>query len=151
MTRTSDRLFIDTETRKYYNFIKKEYPHLNLTNSDLFTLALVIGYNNGLKKALNRKMAFILHGTIPANLFSIIILLAIDEYGLDKEWINNPLNLFDLAEQYANAGIEILMENSKHYDFNLDDFLTTNILELDAKVDFKSKYENFVLKSKNEK
>lgn len=147
MTRTSDRLFIDKETKKYYDFIKKEYSHLNLTNSDLFKLALIIGYNNGLKKALNRKIAFILHRTIPTDFFSIIILLAIKEYGVDEEWINNPLNLFDLAEQYANAGIEILMENIKHYDFNLDDFLTSNILELYSDVDFKSKHEKFIKKS----
>ena len=152
MARTSDRLFIETGKRAYYNIIKERYSHLKLTNSELFTLALVIGYVNGIKMPLIKKTGFIRHVALPVDFFSIMILLAIDEYGIDNtDWVNNPLILFDLAEEYANAGIDILRVYSEQADFDLEEFLTSNILDLDSTVDFILKFEKFIQDFEKEK
>jgi len=69
------------------------------------------------------------------------MLVAIKEYGEEyiKE-LDNPLELFDMAEEYANAGIEILMKKIR-YDSDLENFLISNIMRLYGDNDFNSKYE----------
>ena len=130
MVRRNNKLHIDSETRICYSKIKQNYSHLRLTNSQLFSLALAIGYQKGIKSSLNKKIAFIRHETVPTDLFSLIFLFDIDEYGEDEKWINEPLILFDLAEEYANTGIKILMQIMENQDSNLEEFLTSNILKL---------------------
>ena len=144
MVRTNSRLYIDKDSRPMYSFIRKK-SSLTLINSQIFLIALSIGYYYGAKKPLTKKHAFINYETAPIDLFSIIMLLAIDEYGEDiDKWINNPLDLFDLAEEYANAGIEILMkEVESHHDFELEEFLTPIIVKLYENVDFETKYNEF--------
>lgn len=127
----SNRLFIDSDNRYIYSNIRNKYSHLKLYNSDIFSLALTIGYFNGVKKSLKRKHAFIRNETIPEDLFSIMILIAIKEFGEDNhEWINNPLVILDLAEEYANAGIEILNDFLEDYDKDLTMYLSDIIFEL---------------------
>ena len=142
MVRQNYRLGIDSETIEYYSRLRQEFSSIKLYNSQLFSLALTIGYCHGVRKPLNKRMEYIRHETIPSDLFSIIILLGIDVYGVDGEWVNNPLVLFDLAEEYANAGIEILMEKCK--DFSLEEYLTSVILELYNSTDFNSIYDEFI-------
>ena len=147
MARTNGRLNIDIETKQFYSKIKNKYSSLRLTNSQLFSLALTMGYYKGIKKPLNKKMGFIRHETIPTDLFSVIMLVCMDEYGVnDDEWIDNPLILLDLAEEYANAGIRMLMELMDNYDSTLDEFLSLTILELYNDIDFELLHEKFLSK-----
>ena len=74
-----------------------------------------MGYYYGVKKPLNRKVAYIRYETITQDLLTIIDLLAINEFGGDNpDLFDDPILGFDLAEEYANAGIKILVE--KIYD-----------------------------------
>ncbi|MBE6500237.1 MAG: hypothetical protein E7Z80_06820 [Methanobrevibacter thaueri] len=140
MVRRNKRLGIDLETRPYYSKLK-DISFARLTNSQLFSLAFTVGYLNGFKKPLTKRFDIIRHETIPLDLFSIIMLVAIKEYGEEyiKE-LDNPLELFDMAEEYANAGIEILMKKIR-YDSDLENFLISNIMRLYGDNDFNSKYE----------
>ena len=144
MKTRSNRLYIDPETKKYYSDIKRKYDNLKLSNSDLFSLALSMGYYYGVKKPLNRKVAYIRYETITQDLLTIIDLLAINEFGGDNpDLFDDPILGFDLAEEYANAGIKILVE--KIYDSNehLDLFLFKAISELYDGIDFEKLKNSF--------
>ena len=67
-----------------------------------------------------------------------MILIAIDEFGDDYSWVNNPLDMFDIAEEYANAGIRILMDVISDFDNDFDSFLIENILSAYEQIDFQS-------------
>lgn len=141
MVRYTNRLYIDLETRGDYSKLRDAFS-IRVSNSQLFSLALTIGYYYNVKKPLIKRDSFIRYETISSDLFSVIMLLAINEYGSDNTvWIENPIELFGMAEQYANAGIEILIEKLSS-DLSLDKFLTSITLELYGSVDFKSKYES---------
>ena len=139
--RGSNRLFIDKLNRGDYFRIRNEFKHLKLTNSDIFSLALALGFQQGIKKPLNSKFAIVRYESIPSDLLSIMMLFAIKEFGDVNEWIDNPLIIFDLAEEYSNAGIEILME--LYGEDSLEDYLMKSILDLNEAYDFQSKYEEF--------
>lgn len=142
METRSNRLFIDPDTRQYYSDIKMKYGDLKLSNSDLFSLALAMGCLYNIKKPLDRKVGFIRYETIPEDLLALIDLLAIDEFGGDnQELLDNHLLGFDLAEEYANAGIKILIE--KIYDYDFDPFLFKSILDLYDGIDFEKLESSF--------
>lgn len=136
MFRQDGRLYIDLETRELYSKVKNQFYNSRISNSEVFSLALATGYYYGIKEPLHKKTGFIRHETINYDLFSIILLLGIDEYGVNNEWVNNPLDLFDMAEEYANAGIKILMEIVEDNENDLEEFLTSTIFKLYDSIDF---------------
>ena len=140
------RLNIDAETRVFYLEIRNKYSNLKLTNSKLFSLALTIGYQNGMREKLIKKEGFIRYKTIDSDLFSIMFLLAINEFGVDSDvWIQDPMIIFDAAEEYANAGIKILGELVKDYSFDLEDYLLSNIFEVYDESKIQSNFEKICL------
>lgn len=131
MKTRSNRLFIDPETKKYYSDIKRNFSSLKLSNSDLFAMAMAMGYYFGVKKSLDRRVSYIRFETIPSNLIAMIDLLTINEFGdNNQELFDNPILGFDLAEEYANAGIEILVEKIYNSSNDFDLFLFTTMLKL---------------------
>lgn len=145
MNRSSNRLYIEVESRAFYSKFKKYCSGLRVLNSEIFSLALALGYQSNIKKPLERKVGFIRYETISQELYSLMILIAIDEFGDDYSWINNPLDMFDIAEEYANAGIEILMDLISDFDIDFDSFLIENMVSTNDKIDFKSKLEHLYL------
>ena len=144
MVNRSGGLYIDAETRAIYFGIREKYSNLKLTNSDIFSLALAMGYLNDEKKQLIRKNAFIRHETIPTNLFSQMILIAISEFGENSdEWINDPFIILSIAEEYANGGIMILERFLQDYETDLAKELSQIILKLDEDYELTLKYQEF--------
>ena len=138
MKTRSNRLYIDPETKKYYHDIKMNYSSLKLRNSDVFSLALAMGYYCGVKKPLDRKIAYIRFETITLELLAMIDLLTLYEFGdSNQELFDNPILGFDLAEEYANAGIKILVEKIYNSNEDIDSFLYNTIFELYEDIDFK--------------
>lgn len=141
MVRQNKRLGIDLETRAYYSKLKHISP-VSLSNSQIFSLAFAVGYLYGYRMPLTKRFDIVRQESIPLDLSSMIMLVAIKEYGEEyiKE-LDNPLELFDMAEEYANAGIEILNEKISD-NSDLENFLISNIVELYDANDFNSKYES---------
>ena len=143
MNRSNNRLYIEVESRTFYSKFKKYCSGLRLLNSEIFSLALALGYQSNIRKPLKRKVGFIRYETISQELYSLMILIAIDEFGDDYSWINNPLDMFDIAEEYANAGIRILMDLISDFDNDFDSFLIENILSAYEQIDFQSNFKHF--------
>ncbi|MBQ7928617.1 MAG: hypothetical protein IJ287_07765 [Methanobrevibacter sp.] len=139
MKTRSNRLYIDPETNRYYLEIKRRFNVLQLSNSDLFSLALAVGRYYNVKTPLNKKKAFIRFETISSELLAMIDLLAINEYGVNnQEFFDTPIFGFDLAEEYANAGIKILFEKVYSSNQDFDEFLFETIFDLYDDMDLKS-------------
>jgi hypothetical protein len=83
--------------------------------ADIFIFAMALGKNAGIKKDYNKKsdrkdtinMDYI--ATQPEYLW-MMISIAIEEYDGNLEIFQEPRKIIDICEQYANYGIELLME-----------------------------------------
>ena len=130
-------LYIDPETKPYYDDIRRIYKRLKLSNSDLFSLALAFGRYYDIKKPLDRKVGYIRLENVSKNLLALIDLLFINEFeDYNQEFFENPIFGFDLAEEYANAGIKILIEKIHDSNEDFESFLFKKMLNLYNNVDF---------------
>lgn len=123
---------IDAGTRIIYDKIKHKC-NTNVYNYQIFSLALAFGYNRGVRIQLSKKDRYIRLSSINRDLDSLIWLIAIDEFGEKLDFENN-VEIYEVAEEYANAGIMIIEDYlSDEFDFNK--FLEKTLFELFNKND----------------
>ncbi|AGO59994.1 hypothetical protein [Ferroplasma acidarmanus] len=99
-----------------------------LGNKDLFMLALVTGFQASIKYPIESRAEFDLRVVyLNESEKALIKAIAIKETG-DFNIISNPLKYYTIAEEYVNAGIDILYDlgvdkDYKNYMNNLENQL----------------------------
>ena len=110
------------------NFSKKIY------NSDIFALALAYGYKSEVRIPIDKKRDFINMVSVSDELKSLILFIGLVELG--DEVIENPALMYEIAEEYANAGIDELYND---FNENFDEFTTkmlNDLMRLNENFDF---------------
>jgi len=104
---------ISKELRKVFDDMKSYDEFKKLDNKDLFILAVIFGYMNGKTKPLASKdktdSGFTRERYLSPNDSSILKAIAIADTG-SIDIINNIPQIYNIAEQYANGGINYLKE-----------------------------------------
>lgn len=105
-----DRFSINEKNKKDYDRLKdKDSPFSDNDNWELFMMALIVGYESGTPIALEKKLGYAQAVTFDETDLSIIKAIAVKETG-SLDVLINKSKVFSIAEQYANAGIELLVE-----------------------------------------
>ena len=116
---------IKVESSKYQLFMELKDHFSKAYNSDVFALALAYGYKLGIKQPISSKEAFIAAPSVSDELKSMIFLVGISEFGSNhiNELVENPVLMYEAAEEYANAGIDVLYREfedvGSDFDFKL--------------------------------
>ncbi len=117
-----EKVYIDEETHDIYKKLKEEYK-LFLTMKDLFLTAAAVGFYFKKKEPLKkRKDIFTKNIFDKEKEIPFIYMLAIADRE-DKEAVN--IDVLEVAEEYANAGIKILadlLKNSTNKREAIDEF-----------------------------
>ena len=107
----SKRLSYGEENQEYYQTLKRvsKSPFYNEDMTKIFISAMALGYKKGLKKKL-KKRENALHGPsfTPEEKWLMISLYMKNNTKLGVHALFNPDDIFNLAEEYANGGIEFL-------------------------------------------
>lgn len=116
-----DRFGISKKNKKLYDKLKaRDSPFTTKENSDLFMAALMVGYYEVKKPMeLQVKLGYAQKTTFSDKDLSIINSIAVKEEG-SLDVLLNKSKVVITAEQYANAGIELLVDkvfNGEYGDF----------------------------------
>lgn len=101
-------------------------------SKDIFSLALALGYLNGVSYEIDNPDKFLKASTFDDVLPVLLNAVAIENNDGDIDILSNedPQEIFKPSEEYANAGFEILRQKYvKHEDEFIED-LRIKILEL---------------------
>jgi len=113
-----DRLYIDKEDRLFYQKAEEEniINFRDKSQKEQFLLALAIGFENEQKRELKTKEGFFLSSYMGADDKTLIYAVALHEHG-SVDILADEKEVFNIAEQYASAGIRILYEASQKTQF----------------------------------
>ena len=104
-----DRVYCDKQSRQIYTQLQKETGSLKGTDlANLYMLAFILGYREGVPLPMKSRDG---GGLARLSYFSSEQLAIIKAVAIEKEGIEILLDsqkLFNLADQYANTGIDIL-------------------------------------------
>lgn len=129
MVKIPDRLSIEKIDKDKYEKLKDESIFKDIDNKDLFIFAMAYGYSKNVYKSLDSKEGFVRTEYLKKEDLALINSLAIEKGSI--EIIGSPEKTFQLAEQYANGGIKLLIEkiNSIQYG-SFDKYLEKDEFEL---------------------
>ena len=102
------RIKVDSSKFNMFSDLRKNFSGKPV-NSDVFSLAVAYGYRSGNKIPLESKKDFINMVSISNELSSLILFIGLTELG--EKAIENPSEMYVLAEKYANGGIGELYED----------------------------------------
>jgi hypothetical protein len=113
-----DRLYIDKEDRPYYQKAEEEniVNFKNKNQKEQFLLAMAIGFENNQKRELKAREGFFFSDNLGPEGRTLINALAIHEHG-SADILADEKKVFDIAEQYASAGIRILADSIDKVQF----------------------------------
>ena len=122
-----DRLYVDKEDRLYYKKAEDEnvINFKNKNQKEQFLLAMAIGFESGQKHELKTRDGFFFSDLLGAEGRTMINALAINETG-SADVLADERAVFDIAEQYASAGIRILAESIGKVQFGKFDKVFEN-------------------------
>lgn len=114
MSKEPDRLYIEQGAKKaYYDKLHDKRSPLardkGYENKDLFILSMCIGYDEGIKIELNKKLGYFHSRHLSKKDEAIIYSIAAEEGGLEA--LIDLKNVYTVAEQYAKGGINILYDS----------------------------------------
>lgn len=127
-----DRLYIDKEDRPYYQKAVEEnvVNFKNKNQKEQFLLAMAIGFENDQKRELKSRDGFFFSNYLGAEDRTLINALAIHEHG-STDILANEKDVFDIAEQYASAGIRILADSIGKVQFGkFDKMFEKDLVEM---------------------
>ena len=113
-----ERIFIDKEDRSFYERVKKENT-LNFQNKnqkDQFLLAVAIGFDNKQKRGIKIKDEFFYDFDLRPEDTALLNAVALYE-GSTVDIIDDDKKVFNIAQQYASAGIRILCDTIDNVQF----------------------------------
>lgn len=115
MPKARDRLFVDKKDLELYKRSKSEDMFRDKDNKDLFILAMAYGYKNNVKRALEAREGYVRTEYLKAEDLALINGLAISTESV--ETLSTPERVFQLAEEYAHAGIRLLVDKIESGSF----------------------------------
>lgn len=111
-----DRLFIEKKTVDFYKTSK--ILHIpDFDNKDQFLVAMSLGYKLGIRTPLKSKEGFVRESYLKEADRALIYALAIKENN-DIKTVSDLKNVFTIAEEYANAGINFINKLEKKSSFD---------------------------------
>jgi hypothetical protein len=131
MNEIPDRFYIEENDKELYDKLLEEKSSpisrkKGFENKDIFLLALAMGYRENVTPSkLKKKIGYILVKYFSQEEMAILYALAVEKEGLDI--VKEPKKVFQIAEEYANLGLNILYE--KVNSGELGSF--TKLLEID--------------------
>ena len=135
--RIPSRIKIDNSKFHLFQEIKQKFPKA-CYNSDVFALAVAYGYDAGLKVPIESKRDYINAVSISDELNSVMLLIALADFGDEvNQLINNPSLMFELAEEYANGGIDLFYDDFRNCGGDFANHLAEKLIYLNDEFDFK--------------
>jgi hypothetical protein len=115
------RIKRDKSSKKMYNdLIKREGPLKGYNTSDIFLLSLAIGYSKSYPSPIKESDPFVKPENFGKDLIPLTEAIAISESEEGIEILAKDKNeVYKLAEEYANAGIELLYAQYKGNEKNI--------------------------------
>ena len=128
------RLQREDETAVEYNDILERGGPLkrssDFQSKDIFSLALALGYLNGISYEIDTPDKFVKASTFDDVLPVLLNAIAIEDNGVDILSNDDPQEIFKPSEEYANAGFEILKQKYIKQEDEFIEDLRIKILEL---------------------
>ena len=127
-----DRFYIDKEDRPYYQKAVDEniINFKNKNQKEQFLLAMAIGFENEQKRELKSRDGFFFSNYLGSEDKTLINALAIHEHG-STDVLANEKEVFNVAEQYASAGIRILVDSINNVQFGkFDKIFEKDLVEM---------------------
>jgi hypothetical protein len=126
-----DRIYIMKDDRDAYKKIASRSAFRKASNSEIFMLSLALGLRGGEPKEFGGKSrdGLVVLSSFPRKYDAIVKAIAISKEGV--EVLGDPERTYTIAEEYANAGVEMLMElSSKQSEAILSELESIMITEL---------------------
>lgn len=109
MSKIPDRIHIDANDRDLYTKIEQEELFKDRSRKEEFLMAMAIGFENNVHIPIKKKEGFFLRKDMSNKDEILLNLVALEENSIDI--LQNKEKVYQLAEEYAHAGIEILTNN----------------------------------------
>lgn len=105
-----DRLYIDEQDRTLYDQLKNEDIFKGRNNPNLFLTAMSYGFYNRVNDKLNKRLEYVRAEYINNDAEAMIYALALHHFQGDINLLLDVEKVFNIAEQYAHAGIKLLSD-----------------------------------------
>ena len=102
-----DRLHIEKKDRALYEELRSVSMYRDKETKDLFLMAMAFGFKNDTRRKIETKEGFARTEYLKPKDLALINAVAITQESV--ELLDNPEEVFKLAEEYANAGIKLLV------------------------------------------
>jgi hypothetical protein len=109
MTVAIDRLFVDENDRELYDRLETTDMFAGKTRKEQFLFSLAVGFSRGIKRPIQKREGFFLAKDMTLDdeaLFSAVAASDADSV----EVLPDRAKVFRIAEEYAHAGIRILVD-----------------------------------------
>ncbi|MFW9887400.1 MAG: hypothetical protein ACFFER_04420 [Candidatus Thorarchaeota archaeon] len=103
------RLSIEKGDRSIYTDLESKAPLKDLSHTEVFCLAMALGFKNGLRTKINSKDGLIRYGTPKEKHWRLIRAVAVAS-SKDLGIAANIDDCVAIVEEYANAGLQLLDE-----------------------------------------
>lgn len=135
-----DRIFIEVNDRKKYDFLKNMVPFFKTNtgasrdNVKVFMYVVVYAIKNNIsKRALKGSPeGYFKLDTIKDDDHAIIKSIAVHDEGIDV--LSDPAKIYTIVQEYANAGIKSLYDEIKQLDESQYHMYTNNV-EAELQID----------------
>lgn len=116
MNKTPDRLYIDLNDRELYKKIEEQEMFGGKTRKEQFLFAMALGARNNVAVPLKTREGFFLTKDLRAEDEALINAVAL--WGEDSTDIySDKERLYRIAEEYAHAGIKLLVDKIESVEF----------------------------------
>jgi len=109
MASAPDRIYMDRADRELYDRLKNEPMFENRSRKEQFLLAMAIGFRNGAKREFSKKENLFLLKDCRAEDEALMFAVAVADTG-DAKVVVDRARVFEIAEQYAHAGLKLLID-----------------------------------------
>ena len=109
MSSDTDRLFIEKGDREIYTDLEDRANLKGLSHIDVFCLAMGLGFKNGLKTPIKTKDGLVRFASVKEREWRLIRAIAVADSN-DLSIAGRLGDCAAIAEEYANAGLQLLQE-----------------------------------------
>jgi len=148
MPKIPDRINIDRKDKELYNegldpinWLKFRERGGKRTRKEQFLFAMAVGFKNRVRRPLETKEGFFLIKDLQPEDEALLNALAMFEKGV--EILSNKEEVFKIAEEYAHAGIKILVDEIKSSPFgSVDKKFEKELFDLFERIEQGSEYSD---------
>jgi hypothetical protein len=116
MSKGPDRFYVDLNDRKLYEKIENEQVFSDKTRKEQFMFAMATGFRNGVKRPIETREGFFLAKDLRSEDEALMYALALFDHD-SPEVLLDRKEVFQIAEQYAHAGIRLLADKVESVEF----------------------------------